>query len=81
MAKKAFRIGRKMRMAQRIAASFPISGIGFRELAHKVSPHPCPERNESLGYSIVNRAIRAGLLKVVPRTDGGRGRAVVALDA
>jgi hypothetical protein len=69
-------IGPKMQLAVSFVAENP--GVSYRAAAHYVSPHPHPERNERLGYDIINRAVAAGLLRIVPRAHGnGRGLEVV----
>lgn len=64
MGDTTMRIGHKMRLAAAFVRSNP--GCVTRRVAHYVSPHPTPSRNESLGYNIVDRAWKAGLIVIKP---------------
>jgi hypothetical protein len=67
------RIGPKMLQAALYVAQHP--GCAIRPAAHAVTPNPDPTTNEALGYDIVHRAIKAGLI----RAEAGAKRGTYAL--
>ena len=61
------RIGPQMARAIAIVESNP--GCSKKFVAERISPHPVPARNWALGYEPVNRAIKAGLIHAVRRSN------------
>ncbi len=64
------RIGHKMLAAVEVVRASGGKNVPNRDVCHAVSPHPIPSRNESYGYEIVNRAVKAGLLVRTPVKNG-----------
>lgn len=65
------KIGPCMRYARQLASD---GGIAIIDAARRVGPHG----SLCYGYASVNRAIKAGIVKVAPPLPGRRGRTIVA---